>query len=66
MRLCKAQGLDPLKVRGSCAGALGLAQFMPSSWLQYAVDFDKDGRIGLFGSRADAICSVANYLAAFH
>ncbi len=66
MRLCKAQGLDPLKVRGSCAGALGLAQFMPSSWRQYAVDFDKDGRIGLFGSRADAICSVANYLAAFH
>ena len=53
-------------MRGSCAGALGLAQFMPSSWLQYAVDFDKDGRIGLFGSRADAICSVANYLAAFH
>jgi membrane-bound lytic murein transglycosylase B len=58
-------GADPLAVRGSYAGALGLPQFMPSSWAKFAVDFDGDGRIDLFGSPADAIGSVANYFKAF-
>lgn len=49
---------------GSYAGALGLPQFMPSSWQRHAVDFDGDGRIDLRGSPADAIGSVARYMQA--
>lgn len=62
---CEASGRNPLTVRGSYAGAMGMAQFMPSSWRKYAVDFDGDGKTDLFSNSADAIGSVANYLAAF-
>ncbi|OJX29402.1 MAG: lytic murein transglycosylase B [Burkholderiales bacterium 68-12] len=55
---------DPAAPRGSFAGAMGWPQFMPSSWVRYAIDFDGDGRVDLFTSPQDAIGSVAHYLAA--
>ena len=57
--------LDADTARGSYAGAMGLPQFMPTSWSRWAVDFDGDGRIDLFNSPEDAIGSVANYFKAF-
>lgn len=56
-------GTDIFSIKASYAGAIGLSQFMPSSLRQYAVDFDADNKIDLKESEADAIGSVANYLA---
>ena len=50
------------EVTGSYAGAMGLGQFMPSSYREYAVDMDGDGRRDLWSSLPDVIGSVANYL----
>ncbi|HEX4843387.1 MAG TPA: lytic murein transglycosylase B [Limnobacter sp.] len=60
--LCSSTQLDCLEVKGSYAGAIGLGQFMPSSWTAFAVDGDEDGIVDLFHSRKDAIFSVANFL----
>jgi membrane-bound lytic murein transglycosylase B len=65
LSLTERTGTDPAALRGSYAGAMGWPQFMPSSWTQYAVDFDGDGRIDLFHSQSDIIGSVANYFQAF-
>lgn len=54
---------DPLDLKGSFAGAMGYGQFMPSSYKQYAVDFNGDGHINLWDP-VDAIGSVANYFKA--
>ena len=56
--------VEPEALKGSWAGALGQPQFMPSSFLLYAVDFDGDGRRDIWTSTPDVFGSIANYLAA--
>lgn len=60
--LARDKGRSALTYTGSFAGALGIAQFLPSSYRRYAVDFDGDGQVDLQDSPADAIGSVAHYL----
>lgn len=60
--LTRDEKLDPLSLRGSFAGAMGIPQFMPGSFRRFAVDFDGDGQRNLWSSDEDAIGSVANYL----
>jgi membrane-bound lytic murein transglycosylase B len=55
-------GMEPLKMKGSYAGATGYPQFMPTSYEAYAVDHDGDGDIDIWSDANDAIGSVANYL----
>ncbi|SOQ06056.1 Membrane-bound lytic murein transglycosylase B [Pseudomonas syringae pv. avii] len=59
--LAREQQVDPLTLKGSYAGAMGLPQFMPSSFRAYAVDFDGDGHINIWTDPDDAIGSVASY-----
>lgn len=59
--LTREEQVDPLSLKGSYAGAMGLPQFMPGSFRAYAVDFDNDGRIDIWQNPTDAIGSVANY-----
>ena len=60
--LARENGVSPLEIKGSYAGAMGIPQFMPSSQRRFAVDFDGDDRIDLRHSNADAIGSVARFL----
>ncbi|WP_226506302.1 MULTISPECIES: lytic murein transglycosylase B [Pseudomonas] len=59
--MSREEQLDPLTIKGSYAGAMGLPQFMPSSFRAYAVDFDGDGHINIWSDPDDAIGSVASY-----
>lgn len=61
--LAREEQVDPLTLKGSYAGAMGLPQFMPSSFRAYAVDFDNDGHINIWSDPDDAIGSVASYFA---
>ena len=63
--LAREQELDLLATRGSYAGALGIPQFMPSSYRNFAVDFNGNKKIDLMREAKDAIGSVANYLKAY-
>ncbi len=59
--LAREQGFDPLSLKGSYAGAMGLPQFISSSYRHYAIDFDGDETIDIWNNPSDAIGSVANY-----
>ena len=63
--MVREANLDPLSITGSYAGAMGLPQFIPSSFRRWALDFDEDGRIDFWKSAADAIGSVAYYYYSF-
>jgi membrane-bound lytic murein transglycosylase B len=60
--LVRENDLDPLSVKGSYAGAIGIPQFMPSSWRRFAIDFDGDGAVDLENNATDSIGSIGNYL----
>ena len=60
--LARENGMDPVNMRGSFAGAIGIPQFMPGSQRRYAVDFDGDQKIDLSSSVDDAIGSVGRFL----
>lgn len=59
--LAREEGIDPLSIKGSYAGAMGYGQFIPSSYRHYAVDFDGDKKRDIWANPKDAIGSVANY-----
>ena len=63
LRILEDGHITPAAMKGSWAGAMGQSQFMPSSFVRYAVDFDGDGRRDIWTTRADVFASAANYLA---
>ncbi len=62
LRILDKDNMDPTAMRGSWAGAMGQFQFMPSTFESYAVDYNGDGKRDIWGTKADAFASAANYL----
>ena len=62
LRILDEGHIDVEALKGSWAGAMGQTQFMPISFLNYAVDYDGDGRKDIWGTKADVFASIANYL----
>lgn len=62
LRMLDRGDIDPSKMKGSWAGAMGQPQFMPSSYVKYAEDFDHDGTRDIWNSEADVFASIANFL----
>ncbi|MCO6526325.1 MULTISPECIES: lytic murein transglycosylase B [Snodgrassella] len=62
LQLVYEEKQDPFNFKGSYAGAMGMPQFMPSSFRQYAVDWDGDGHRDIWRNTGDALASVANYM----
>jgi membrane-bound lytic murein transglycosylase B len=63
LRILNNGDITPARMTGSYAGAMGQPQFMPTSYLRLAVDFDGDGRRDIWNSKADVLGSIANFLA---
>lgn len=64
LRILDQEHMRAVDLRGSWAGALGQCQFMPSTYLRYAVDYDGSGQRDIWNNQADVFASIANYLAA--
>lgn len=62
LEILKRGDIEPARLKGSWAGAMGQPQFMPSSYLQFAEDFDGDGRRDIWSTPVDVFASIANYL----
>ena len=65
LRIVERGDLAPSEMRGAWAGEIGQTQFMPSSWIKFAVDFDGNGRRDLLHNAPDVLASTANYLASY-
>ena len=62
LNILQHRDISPNRMLGSYAGAMGQPQFMPSSYVRYAIDYDGDGRRDIWSTEADVLASISNYL----